>query len=66
LGGKKHQKGREQKGSVLVTEQEIRSFPQEERGHETVLEGIWVREKLKKQKGNLTKIVCFERELILN
>lgn len=49
------QEKREQKGSVLVTEQESRSFLQEERRKETVLEGSQVREKLKKWEDNLTK-----------
>lgn len=51
------QEKREQKGSVPVTEQENknRSFLQEERRKETVLEGSQVREKLKKWEDNLTK-----------
>lgn len=50
-----NQEKREQKGSVPVTEQESRSFLQEERRKETVLEGSQVREKLKKWEDNLTK-----------
>lgn len=47
MGSEDHWK-REQKASVLVTEQESGSFLQEEGGKETVLEGGQVREKLKK------------------
>lgn len=47
--------GKRTKASVPETEQEIGSFPQKERGQETVLEGIWVTEKLKRQEGNLIK-----------
>lgn len=46
---------REHKGSVLENEQETRSFLQEEKGKETVPEGGQVREKLKRQEGNLMK-----------
>ena len=59
MGSEKHSR-REQKGSVPVTEKESRSFPQEETGKETVLEGGWVGEKLKKAEDDET--TCFGKK----
>lgn len=57
---------REQKFSVLVTEQERGNFLQEERGKETVLEGGWVREKPKAWEDNLMAPPGLKKGLISN
>lgn len=44
-----------QKSLVMVTEQESRTFPKEEKGNETMLQGSQVREKLKRQENRLMK-----------
>jgi hypothetical protein len=48
LGSEEHLNRQNKKVSGQVTEQESRSLQQEEKEENTMLEGSWIREKLKK------------------
>jgi hypothetical protein len=50
---------KEQEGSILVTEEKSRSFPQKERGKEIMPEGSWIRGRLKGWEDRLLK-ECFK------